>query len=129
MGIFTIVWKPIIFIFHVIGNTATPITHTHLPHDILKFHIPHLCGVIANPDKLVNDPSLVTLIPDTVKDTLLNNLTLSRYQKASTLLDAIHHNLEECSDPQILKSFCYILKVQDDSALDGIANTMLKQLG
>ena len=100
--------------------------HTLLPHNILKSHIPHLCGVIANPDKLVNNSSLVELIPDVAKDM---HLTRGRYQKASTLFNAMHHYLEECSDPQILKLFCYILKDQDDSALDEIADIMLKQLG
>ena len=126
MHVYKYVSYSVYTIFHIIGNPATSITHTNLPHNILKSHIPYLCGVIANPDKLGNDLSLVELIPDIVEDM---QLTRGRYQKASTLFNAMHHYLEECSDPQILKSFCYILKEQDDSALDEIADDMLKQFG
>ena len=95
----------------------------------MKPHVPHLLGLIANPDKLVNQLSSYGLISEEIKDEMLNEPSLSRFKKASRLLNEVQRVLELSSDPKMLKSFCYTLKEQDDPALNGVADTMLNQLG
>ena len=113
----------------VIGITATAISHIDLPHNILKPHVPHLVGLIPNPDKLAKQLSSYGLISEKIKDEMLHEPSLSRFKKASRLLNEVQHVLELSSDPKMLKSFCYILKEQDDPALNGVADTILNQIG
>ena len=113
----------------VIGMTATTISRTNLPHNILKPHVPHLLGLIPNPNKLAKQLSSYGLISEKIKDEMLNEPSLSRFEKASRLLNEVQHVLELSSEPKMLKSFCYILKEQDDPALNGVADTILNQIG
>ena len=64
-----------------------------------------------------------------MKDEMLNEPSLSRFKKAGRLLYKVQRILELSSEPKMLKSFCYTLKEQDDPALNGVADTMLNQLG
>ena len=113
----------------VIGITATTISHIDLPHNILKPHIPHLLGLIPNPDKLAKQLSSYGLISEKIKDEMVNEPSLSRFKKASRLLNEVQRVLELSSDPKMLKSFCYTLKEQDNPALNGVADTILNQIG
>ena len=113
----------------VIGITATTISHIDLPHNILKPHVPHLVGLIPNPDKLAKQLSSYGIISEKIKDEMLHEPSLSRFEKASRLLNEVQHVLELSSDPTMLKSFCYTLKEQDDPALNEVADTILNQLG
>ena len=113
----------------VIGITATTISHIDLPHNILKPHIPHLLGLIPNPNKLAKQLSSYGIISEKIKDEMLNEPSLSRFKKASRLLNEVQRVLELSSDPKMLKSFCYTLKEQDDPALNGVADTILNQIG
>ena len=95
----------------------------------MKPHITHLLGQIPNPDELVNQLSSYGLISEKIKDEMLNEPSLSRFKKASRLLNEVQHVLELSSDPKMLKSFCYTLKEQNDPALIRVADTMLNQIG
>ena len=77
----------------------------------------------------MNQLSSNGLISEKIKDEMLNEPSLSRFKKASRLLNEVQHVLELSSEPKMLKSFCYTLKEQDDPALNGVADTMLNQLG
>ena len=89
----------------------------------------HLLGLIPNLDKLANQLPSYGLISEEIKDEMLNESSLSRFKKASRLLNEAQHVLELSSEPKMLKSFCYTLKEDDDPALNGVANTMLNQMG
>ena len=90
-----------------------------------------MLGVISDPDteRLPNDLLSANLIPYSVKDDLISTKHLSRYQKASKLLNDIERSLRDLNTPEILENFCLVLKKQDNPALKRMAGEMLKELG
>ena len=88
-------------------------------------------GVISDPDseRLPNDLSSASLIPYSIKDDLISTKGLSRYQKASKLLNEIERSLRNLNTPETLEKFCLVLKKQENPALKRMAGEMLKELG
>ena len=89
-----------------------------------------MLGVISDTERLANDLSSVDLIPYPVKDDVITT-NLSGYQKASKLLNEIQRSLKSqiLNTPEILISYCEVLKKQQNPALTRIAQNMLKELG
>ena len=87
-----------------------------------------MLGVISDTERLANDLSSADLIPYPVKDDVITT-NLSRYQKASKLLNEIERSLRVFNKPEILKSYCEVLKKQENPTLTRIANNMLIELG
>ena len=89
-----------------------------------------MLGVISDTERLANDLSLVDLISYQVKDDVITT-PISRYQKASKLLNEIERSLrvQVLDNRGILISYCEVLKKQKNSALTRIAENMLKELG
>ena len=79
-----------------------------------------------NPDGLAHQLSSYELISEEIKDDVLNEPSLNRFKKASRLLYEVQHVLQLSSDPKMLKTFCYILKQQNNPALNGVADTILR---
>ena len=90
-----------------------------------------MLGVISDPDteRLPNDLLSANLIPYSVKDDLISTKHLSRYQKASKLLNEIERSLRDLNTPEILENLCLVLKKQKNQALKRMAGEMLKELG
>ena len=90
-----------------------------------------MLGVISDPDteRLPNDLSSANLIPYSIKDDLISTKGLSRYQKASKLLNEIERSFSNLNTPETLEKFCLVLKKQENSALKRMAGEMLKELG
>ena len=90
-----------------------------------------ILGAISDSDteRLSNDLSSAKLIPYSVKDDLISTKGLSRYQKASTLMNEIDRSCRQANQPEILKIFCNVLKKQENLALTRIAEDMLTELG
>ena len=90
-----------------------------------------MLGVISDPDteRLPNDLLSANLIPYSVKDDLISTKYLSRYQKASKLLNEIERSLRNLNTPEILENFCLVLRTQENPALKRMAGEMLKKLG
>ena len=90
-----------------------------------------MLGVISDPDteRLPNDLLSANLIPYSVKDDLISSKHLSRYQKASKLLNEIERSLRDLNTPEILENLCLVLKKQKNQALKRMAGEMLKELG
>ena len=109
-------------------NTTSSSTGDTSPHHILKRHISELLGIISDPDKLAVDLWSADLIPDSVKDNVLNTVGLSRFQKANKLLDEVYRSLKVFNSPDILVKFCEVLNIQHNPGLIRIADEMLKQL-
>ena len=88
-----------------------------------------MLGVISDTERLANDLSSVDLISYQVKDDVITT-TLSRYQKASKLLNEIERSLrvQVLDNRGILISYCEVLKKQKNPALTRIAENMLKEL-
>ena len=92
----------------------------------MKSHVSSILDGIADPDKLAIDFSSADLISGSVKDKVLNTPSLSRYEKASNLLDDVLRTLKVFKEPQKLISFCDILSRQDNPALKHIAEQILQ---
>ena len=90
-----------------------------------------MLGVISDPDteRLPNDLSSANLIPYSIKDDLISTKGLSRYQKASKLLNEIERSLRNLNTPEILEKFCLTLKKQENEGLKRMAGEMLNELG
>ena len=86
-----------------------------------------MLGVISDTERLANDLSSVDLISYQVKDDVITT-NLSRYQKASRLLNEIERSLRVFNKPEILISYCEVLKKQENPAITRIANDILKEL-
>ena len=109
-------------------NTTSSSTGDTSPHHILKKHVSELLGIISDPDKLAVDLWSADLIPDSVKDNVLNTVGLSRFQKANKLVDEVYRSLKVFNSPDILVKFCDVLNIHQDPGLIRIADEMLKQL-
>ena len=88
-----------------------------------------MLGVISDTERLANDLSSVNLISYQVKDDVITT-NLSRYQKASKLLNEIERSLrvQVLDNRGILISYCEVLKKQKNQALKRIADDMLMAL-
>ena len=84
--------------------------------------------MISDTERLANDLSSVDLISYQVKDEVITT-TLSRYERASILLNEIERSLRVFNEPEILISCCEVLKKQENPALTVIAEDMLTELG
>ena len=87
-----------------------------------------MLGVISNTERLATDLFSVDLVPYPVKDDVITT-SLSRYQKASKILNEIERSLRDFNKPETLRSYCEVLKQQKNSALKRIADDILKELG
>ena len=88
-----------------------------------------MLGVISDTERLANDLSSADLISYQVKDDVITT-PISRYQKASKLLNEIERSLrvQVLDNRGILISYCEVLKKQKKSTLKRIADDMLKEL-
>ena len=84
-----------------------------------------MLGVISDTERLANDLSSVDLISYQVKDDVITTNLLSRYQKASKLLNEIERSLRVFNKPEILISYCEVLKKQENPALTRIAKDIM----
>ena len=98
------------------------------PSNIFKRHFSEILGVISDTERLANDLSSADLIPYSVKDDVITT-NLSRYQKASKLINEIERSLRVFNKPEILNLYCEVLKKQENPTLTRIANDMLMELG
>ena len=101
------------------------------PLNIFVRHMCEMLDVISDPDteRLPNDLSSANLIAYSMTDDLISTKGLSRYQKASILLNEIHRSLRCTNKPEILENFIKVLAKQENPALTRIAEHMLKELG
>ena len=90
-----------------------------------------MLGMISDPDteRLPNDLTSANLIPYSIKDDLISTKGLSRYQKASKLLNEIERSFGNLNTPETLQRFCQVLKKQENQGLKRMAGEMLKELG
>ena len=83
-----------------------------------------MLGVISDTEKLANDLSSADLITYQVKDDVITT-NLSRYQKASKLLNEVERSLRVFNKPEKLISYCDALTRQENPDLIRIAQHML----
>ena len=108
------------------GGPVFGVYSTSQPHEILKAYLSYkILDAVTEPDRLANHLSSVHLISGPVADSVLNTPGLSRYDKASRLLEEFQHLLKVSSDIRKLVSFCDILNKQDNPVLTLVANEIL----
>ena len=90
-----------------------------------------MLGVVSDPDseRLPNDLSSANLISYSIKNDLISTKGLSRYQKASKLLNEIERSLRNLNTLETLEKFCVVLKKQENEGLKRMAGEMLNELG
>ena len=87
-----------------------------------------MLDVISDTERLANDLSSVNLISYPVKDEVITT-NLSRYQKASKLLNEVERSFRVLNKPETLISYCEVLRKQKNRPLAIIAQNMLTDLG
>ena len=100
----------------------------YTPFNIFKRHMGEMLEVISDTERLANDLSLADFITDFVKDQVITTV-LSRYEKASKLLNEVQRSLKVFNKPEMLTLYCEVLEKQKNPALKMIAQDMLKELG
>ena len=90
-----------------------------------------MLDVISDPDteRLPNYLLSANLIPYSMKDDLISTKGLSRYQKATKLLNEIKRSLRNLNTPETLETLCLVLEKQENQDLKRMAAEMLKELG
>ena len=99
------------------------------PFRIFKRHMSEMLDVISDTDRLANNLSIDDLVSYPVKDNVLSTPSLSRYQRASKLLNEIERSLKTFDEPKTLAKFCHVLKKQHNPILTKISAKMMKELG
>ena len=99
------------------------------PFNILKRHFSEILDVVYDANRLANDLWAVNLISNVVKDDIITTSTVSRYEKASKLLNEVQRSLKTSKNSKALILLCEVLTKQGNSAILMICNTMLNDLG
>ena len=99
------------------------------PFNILKRHFSEILDVVYDANRLANDLWAVNLISNVVKDDIITTSTVSRYEKASKLLNEVQRSLKTSRNSEALILICKVLIKQGNSAILMICNTMLNDLG
>ena len=100
------------------------------PHHILKSHFTSILDAISDTTMLANDLSSVNLITDVVKDKVLTTTNLSRYERASMLMNEVQRSLKVkvLNNSKRLEAFCHVFKKQSSASVE-VASSMLRELG
>ena len=118
---------------HIRGYSSVSIK-SFTPAQVLKIHTPQLLNALSDPhiSKLTNDLWAVDLLSDIAKDEIITNLSLSRYRKASFMMNEVQRQVQDKetsgSDFEKFEKLCDVLKIQDDSALLRIAEKMTSKI-
>ena len=99
------------------------------PFLVLKHHFSEILDLVPDPDRLANDMSTVDLITNVVRDDVLTTTGLSRYGKASKLLNEAQKSLKFNNNPETLILLCKVLNNQRSPLITTICNNMLKKFG
>ena len=83
-----------------------------------------MLDVISDTERLANDLFSIDLISYQVKDDVITTNLLSRYQKASKLVNEVERSLRVFNKPEILISYCEVLRKQKNRSLAIIAQHM-----
>ena len=100
------------------------------PHHILKSHFTSILDAISDTTMLANDLSSVNLITDAVQDKVLTTTNLSRYERASMLMNEVQRSLKVkvLNNSKRLEAFCHVFKKQSSASVE-VASSMLRELG
>ena len=99
------------------------------PFRVLKHHFSEILDLVPDPDRLANDMSTVDLITNVVRDNVLTTTGLSRYEKASKLLNEAQKSLNHNNNPETLNLLCKVLNNQRSPLITTICTSMMKKFG
>ena len=109
-------------------NERDETEHLPSPKNILTRHLSDITDVVLDPEKLANDLHSAGLITFHMKDSVLTTSNYSRYEKVSILLVAVWRLLSDDNNPEIVMTFCDVLKKQNDKTLTEITQNILREL-
>ena len=109
-------------------NERDETEHLPSPKNILTRHLSDITDVVLDPEKLANDLHSAGLITFHMKDSVLTTSNYSRYEKVSILLVAVWRLLRGDNNPEIVMTFCDVLKKQNDKTLTEITQNILREL-
>ena len=98
------------------------------PSIILKRHTPQLLKAIGDPDSLAVSMWANDLLTDHFNDELQTKQGLSRFQKAQMIMSEVYRVVSTSNGCELLKTFCTVLKEQEDQILSDIADEILQKL-
>lgn len=98
------------------------------PSKALKKHMTGLLDVISAPDKLATDLYNNDLIAKSIEDEVLTTSGLSRYAKASKIVNDFQRQLNVFDERDTFVKFCDVLKKQGNPALERKAKEMLYEV-
>ena len=98
------------------------------PSKVLKKHMADILDLVSDPNRLATDLYNRELISRSVQDDVHTTLGLSRYNRASKIVNDFQRQLNVFDDAESLKKFCEVLKSQGDPKLERKAKEMLYDL-
>ena len=98
------------------------------PSKVLRKHMSDILDLVSDPNRLATDMYNNELISRSVQDEVHTTLGLSRYIKASKIVNDFQRQLNVFDDAESLKKFCEVLKSQGDPKLERKAKEMLYDL-
>ena len=99
-----------------------------LPSIILKRRTSQLVNAIGDPDKLAVAMWSKDLLTDHFNDKLKTTPELSRFRKADMIMSEFYRAVSTVNGSELLKTFCTVLKEQEDPILSNIADEILQKL-
>ena len=115
-----------IYLFiHFLSHTGD----TSFPNMIIRRHSVDIIDAVADVDKLAIDFCSSGLISMQLKDGIIADVKLPRYNKASKIIRAIEHYFSIFNEKRTLVKLCAVMKDQHTPALRKVANDMLNELG
>ena len=90
--------------------------------------MPSLLDIIGDPDKLATDLLSKSLISHSIQDAVLTTSGLSRYSKASMIVNDFQRQLNVFDERETLVNFCQVLMEQKDAKVEKKAKEILYEL-
>ena len=94
----------------------------------MKRRTSQLVDAIGDPDKLAVAMWSNDLLTDHFNNKLQTTQGLSRFQKAQMIMTEVYRTVSVVNGSELLKTFCTVLKEQEDPILSNIADEILEKL-
>lgn len=109
---------------HVLPNTIVT-----SPNDVLKKYTAKLVDCISDPERMANNLFSVDLISMSIKDQIITSIGISRYSKASIIMNEVYRNISDGNEIKKFKTFCDVLKLDATDTMEVIVLKMEQEVG
>ena len=98
------------------------------PLNIVRECTPKLLKAIGDPNTLAVAMWSTYLLTDHFNNKLQTTQGLSQFQKAQMIMAEVYRTVSTVKGSELLKTFCTVLKEQEDPILSNIADEILQKL-